>query len=185
MQIGLLETEDSGAAGPGDNSQPVEFRSELLSRNGEFIAWSLALLLVAVWYLEGWIGFRITALVFLAIFMLLAAMSISLGNWMDRRTYIRLKEQGIEYSNGLRHTHLTWSEINEVQVFPSKWGKKVRVLGEHGYFAFRTLGEVKVQGEVKGRVGFQDGEYILRQILEQSRLHEVAHTANGYYYARG
>jgi len=48
-----------------------------------------------------------------------------------------------------------------LQVIPSAWGKKVRVIGENGHFDFRTLGEVRLQGEVKGRLGFEKAKRIL------------------------
>ncbi len=79
---------------------------------------------------------------------------------------------------------LHWSEIRQVQVYPSAWGKKVRVIGDQAHFDFRTLGEVIYQGQVKGRLGFAKGEEILGHILENSRLKRVPGPENGVYYAR-
>jgi hypothetical protein len=71
-----------------------------------------------------------------------------------------------------------------VQVFPSNWGKKVHVLGNQAHFDFRTLGEVTIQGDVKGRMGFADGDAILKKILREARLKQVERPGNGEYYAR-
>jgi hypothetical protein len=166
---------------PGQGLQ--EYRPEQLSRRGEMVAWGSAFL-VAV----GWIILIVSrqpvlpAVVFLEIFLLLAASSISLGNWMDRKTVIQMDESGLKFQNGLRNIRLDWSQVKEVRVSPSQWGKKVQVIGDHVYFAFRTLGEVKVQGEVKGRMGFEKGEEILRQIVSNSGLEIVGQDGEGYYY---
>jgi len=162
-----------------------EHRSELTTRRGELFAWLSALLALAGWLILDLTGRRVLPGVpFLTVFLWLAALTISLGNWMDRRSRIRIQPGGIVFDNGLRHAELGWGEISQVQVFDSQWGRKVRVLGQKAHFDFRTLGEVKVQGEVKGRLGFADGEAILGLILEQGKLIEVEHTGNGYYYAR-
>ena len=52
------------------------------------------------------------------------------------------------------------------------------------YFEFRTLGEVKVAGELKGRMGFGEGEEILNEIILNSDLQRIDKSGNGYYYAR-
>ncbi len=71
-----------------------------------------------------------------------------------------------------------------MQVIPSAWGKKVRVIGKNGHFDFRTLGEVRLQGEVKGRLGFEKGEEILSQILAKANLKLAKDAENGEYYSR-
>lgn len=168
------------------DSQPKsEFRPELLPRRGEFIAWSMTLLALATWALLLVLAAPVhPAFKLLAVLLLLSALAISLGNWIDRRTFIRLESDGVHFENGLRRARLRWGEIRQVQVFPSTWGKKVRVLGPQSHFDFRTLGEVKVKDQVKGRMGFADGELILQTILERAALKEVEQPGDGYYYAR-
>lgn len=162
-----------------------EFRPVLLSRRGEMIGWGLALLLAAVWLFLNLTGREApAALAFLTAFLFASAASISLGNWMDRRTVIRLEGDGVTFDNGLRHTRMQWQDIRQVQVLPSNWGRKVRVIGSQAYFAFRTLGEVKIQGETKGRMGFVEGEKILRQILKRAGLSKVEQQGAVYYYVR-
>ncbi len=173
------------------------FHPELTSRRGELIAWGVTLLVGAAWILLLSTGREVHfAVPFLAVVLLLAALSISLGNWMDRRTLLRIDDGGIAFRNGLRDVRLAWERIKQVQVLPARWGKKVQVVGEEAngqsaHFDFLTLGEVKVLGEVKGRIGFREGDRILEQILERSGLHRVdkehagpAAQNKSYYYAR-
>jgi hypothetical protein len=162
-----------------------EYRPELLSRRGEFVAWSLAVIVNSTWLVliladRDFPG----AVSFFAVFLLAVALSISLGNWMDRRTVLRLNQEEIIFDNGLRHARLRYEDIRQVQVFPSAWGNKVRVIGTQAHFDFRTLGEVKVQGEVKGRMGFPEGEQILKRILEMAQLKKVGSGGKTRYYAR-
>jgi hypothetical protein len=152
-------------------SAPEEFHPQLISRRGELIAWASALMVLAGWFILRQSRQAMLPVVpILAILLLLAALSISLGNWVDRNTYIRLENGGITFNNGLRHAHFKWDQIRRVEVTPSKWGKKVEVLGDQAHFGFRTLGEVEAYGNTIGRVGFENGEWILEHILERSGL---------------
>jgi len=162
-----------------------EYHPELISRKGELIAWGTALLVVI-----GWLILKLsdrsvtTAIPFLAVFLVLSGCAISLGNWMDRHTSLAIDDYAIEFHNGLRSVRVLWTEINEVRVIPSQWGKKVQVYGERVYFTFRTLSEVKIQGELKGQFGFTNGDEILREIVLRSALEIIDRPGEGYYYAR-
>jgi len=167
-----MQPETQSSDQPSINSQ--EYRPELLSRRGEVVAWSLAILLAAVWlFLRAGRQPFLPAVTFLLGFFLFSAASISLGNWMDRRTVLRVDDQAVAFENGLRRARIPWQDIQEVQVFPSSWGKKVQVIGPQAHFAFRTLGEVRLQGDLKGRMGFAQGEFILEYILARSGLHKA------------
>ena len=162
-----------------------EYRPELISRKGELIAWGTAFLVVIGWSILYLSGRSVTAAIpFLAVFLIFSGLAISLGNWMDRHTSLVIDEDAIEYQNGLRHIRSLWTEIKEVRVIPNQWGKKVQVYGERVYFSFRTLSEVKVQGELKGRFGFIKGDEILREIVLRSTLEIVERPGEGYTYAR-
>lgn len=168
-----------------DKPAPGEYRPKLISRRGELIAWATTLMVLAAWFILRQSGQPLLPVVpILAILLLLAALSISMGNWMDRHTFIRLENDGITFNNGLRHVHFTWDQIKRVEVMPSKWGKKVQVLGEEARFGFRTLGEVEAYGKTIGSVGFENGEWILEQILERAELRAVHEQDKGYYFAR-
>jgi hypothetical protein len=166
-------------------TEPREYRPILLSRRGEGVAWVTTFLLIIAWtilyFRSEQVGYVIP---FLTVILLLSALSISLGNWMDRQTVMYLDEDGISYKNGLRNVRMAWLDLQEVRVIPVRWGKKVQVIGSQAYFAFQTLAELKVLDEVKGRMGFVEGDEILRQILLNSGLQIVERPGEGYYYAR-
>jgi len=162
-----------------------EFRPELISRRGEWTAWGLALAAsLGIWLLNRNGYVPIWAWIFWA-FLLFSGVSISLGNWLDRNSVIWLESDGIRFENGLRRVRLRWPEIQKVTVLPSRWGKSVQVIGEKSHFSFKTLGEVKFQGEVRGRTGFSEGQAILDVILHEANLELVEESNNAYYYARG
>ena len=161
-----------------------EFRPELLPRRGEWTAWALALaagvgmfLLKKVWFIPLW------AWIFWA-FLLFSGASISLGNWMDRNTVLRLGPQGIQFKNGVRRTDLHWSDIQKVAVLPARFGQTVQVIGKESHFEFNTFGEVKFRGEVRGRTGFTEGQQILEVILREANMHLVEKTQEACYYTR-
>jgi hypothetical protein len=168
---------------PPDSS--IDMRPELISRQGEKVAWSVAALTIGAWVILAVMGSPVhPALKVMAILLTLCGAIISLGNWMDRHTQLRLTPEGIEFTNGLRHVQLRWDEIQRVEIFPSSWGDKVSVLGMRSYFSFRTLGEVKAQGKIQGRMGFARGDEIRRQILEKASLKQVNKPGSGYNYSR-
>jgi len=162
-----------------------EFRPELISRRGEWTAWALALAAsLGMWFLNRSGYIPVWAWIFWA-FLLFSGVSISLGNWLDRNAVIWLESDGIRFENGLRRVRLRWPEVQNVAVLPSRWGKSVQVIGEKSHFSFKTLGEVKFQGEVRGRTGFPEGQKILDVILHEASLELVEESNNAYYYARG
>lgn len=153
---------------------PADFHPERFSRRGEFTAWLLTALAFGGWAVILWRGGQASLpYAFLSLFVLLAALAISLTNWMDRRTTLHLDADGVLFENGLRRVRLGWQEIQQVQVYPSRLGRQVRVYGKQTFFSFRTLGEVSLRGEVRSRMGFAEGERILSHILEHSGLQRV------------
>jgi hypothetical protein len=166
-------------------SENREFRPTLLSRRGEWTAWALVLAAsVGMWFLQRG-GYIPLWTWFFWGFLLFSALSISLGNWLDRNTVLWMEADGIRFENGLRRVRLRWSEVQKVSVFPARWGKAIQVIGEKSHFGFKTLGEVKFQGEVRGRTGFPAGQLILDIILRRSGLVLIEESNNAYYYARG
>jgi hypothetical protein len=174
-----------------DSEQDVkEYRPELIPRRGEAIAWLGTLMVVGTWVILILIGNRVSFwLPILGVPLALVAIGISLGNWMDRRTILKVSSLGINFRNGLRWVEIGWNDIREVRVLPAQWGKKVQVFSEGSYFGFHTLGEVSAHGKSLGRTGFKEGEQILKMILDQADLKlvqqvDVGNTQEGYYYAR-
>jgi hypothetical protein len=151
-----------------------EYRPTLISRRGELIAWISFVLVGVTWIILIFSGQRYClAVPVLTIILFLASLSISLGNWMDRQTVLKISKEYVSFRNGIRNVEIRWENIQEVQVLPAQWGKKVHVLSDQAHFHFQMLGEVKMHGEVKGRVGFVEGDLILNEIIERSNLHEI------------
>jgi hypothetical protein len=167
--------------GAEEQSSRSEYRPELIPRRGEFIAWVMTLIALSGWLILGVLGVQVhLSLKVFGIFFTFAALAISLGNWTDRRTRLRLEPEGVFFENGLRKVYLPWGEIRLVEVIPTSWGKKVRVVGDTNHFEFRTLGEVVLKGQIKGRLGFEQGDQILSQILEQAHLKVASRPEEGY-----
>lgn len=162
-----------------------EFNPEQVSRRGEMIAWGCAVLVGALWMVLVFTGQSVNwAILLLEVFLIFAGTSISLGNWMDRHSLIRLSQDEVSFKNGLRNVQMNYQDINEVRVLPTRWGSKVQVIGKDSYFEFRTLGEVKIGGELRGRMGFEKGDEILNAIVMAGNLEKIDKPGEGYYYAR-
>jgi len=163
----------------------VEFHTERISRRGEAILWVLALTsLAAIIVLRSQkLDVSIWHLAFVLL-MLVSAASTSLGNWMDRNTLLTLRPDGVDYRNGLRDVSLTWDEIQEVLIFPSRFGNLVHVIGSNAHFRFRTMSESTHKGNVRDRMGFAQGEFIIEQILKYSGMQEIDQTGKSRSYNR-
>lgn len=172
--------------GVNDNPPARVFHPEMLSRRGELTAWGMALVFLAMWLFLRANGKDVwAALPVFGFLLLLAALSISLGNWMDRTTLLRLDAEGVEFHNILRHVRFDWDDIRQVRLSPATWSRRVEVFSLRGRFTFHTLGEIRYQGEVRGRVGFAQGDDILREIVQACHLKFVADKRPGYsYYTR-
>ncbi len=168
-----------------DISSPQDYRPLLISRQGEYVAWALTLvILAAVIAVRLILGSLVWgAYLFLGVFFFLAFI-ISLGNWVDRKTVLRIDIHGVHFQNGLRNVPFAWEEIKNVHIMPQRWGQKIEVSGDSARFFFSTLGQVKVKGEIKGQVGFEEGEQILETIIQKSGLAKTEDSGPGYYYAR-
>lgn len=150
------------------------YTPELAPRQGEYTAWGLALFSLVGLAILQFSGFSSWIVNFFVGFLFFAALSITLGNWMDRRTLLSLGAGGLTYTNGLRKVHLDWHTIHEVRVLPGQVGVTVQVIGGKSHFEFKTLGEMKYEGQTRMRTGFADGERILDVILARTGLVEVA-----------
>ena len=168
-----------------------EYRPVLTSRVGEGLAWlaalSLGAAMIAIPSRVGLLG----TLPFLTGMVALIAAGISLSNWMDRQTVLRLDQQGVFFTNGLRRVALDWGKIQQVSVFSGSLGKKVQVVGGVEHFEFRFLSEVELLGRAQGQLGFPDGAAILAAILQHSGLQRAQSGTPGtpgtpgtVYYAR-
>ncbi|HNB53689.1 MAG TPA: hypothetical protein PK530_17195 [Anaerolineales bacterium] len=168
-----------------------EFSPERIPLRGEITGWSIAIVILATATILRLADAKWANLgLILAVVFILSAASISFGNWMDRKTVLRLSRDGVSYANGVRHTDLRWNEVQAVRIIPAPWGaREVQVVGEtpqgKAHFEFRTLGTVNYQGQERGHTGFAEGEHILETILRAAHLQSMPSENPSYsYYAR-
>ena len=161
-----------------------EFRPELMPRKGEFNAWALAVGLGIGLYLaiSTWPDLPGFLWIFEGV-MIFSALAISLGNWMDRRTVLRLDADGIAFDNGLRSVRLGWPEVQNVAVVETRSGKRIQVQAERSHFTFKTLTVMSMFGQ-SVRSGFAAGQEILDMILKSSNMKLTKEAEGVYYYAR-
>lgn len=169
-----------------DRDQKQLFRPLPTSRRAEASSWFLVLLSAFGWWALNSQGSSLATfmLFFLLIFLFVAA-GTSLSNWIERHTQLELYPEGLHFRNGLRNIQLKWDEIQQVHVLPSRWGKAVHVIGEQQHFHFQLAGEVMFMGREREKVGFEEGEEILRTILEKTGLRPVQSDRPGRYFMRG
>ena len=169
-----------------DNTTFQEFHPVLTPRSGEMMAWLAALSLGAAGIaLRHQSQLLVGALPYVAVLVSLMAASISLSNWMDRKTVLRLDPQGVFFTNGLRRVSLDYAAIDQIIVFSGALGKRVQVIGGEQHFEFRYLSEVEVLGSSPGRLGFPDGVTILATLLRESGVQRMPHSqGDTVYYAR-
>lgn len=165
-------------------SDAREYRPELLSRRGEWLAWFAGIGLVAgLLVVGGRFGKLPVSYWIFAGLMIFFALSISLGNWMDRRSIIRVSSDGIAFENGLRSVSMNWSEIRSVAVSPTRMGKRVQVEAARSHFAFKMMWQTSLVGQ-EMRTGFPEGQQILQTILRESGLQRNTEKNGMEYYAR-
>lgn len=162
----------------------VEYRPVLLPRRGEWLAWLAGLgLMVGLYFADARLGEVPSSYWIFAGLIILFALSISLGNWMDRRSRIRIVSNGIDFENGLRSVKLNWSDIQNVVVVPTRLGKRIEVKAGQSHFAFKTMWQSSLGGQDM-RTGYPDGQVILDIILKECGLLMKAESGGSVYYAR-
>ncbi len=163
-----------------------EFRPVVMPRQGEVASWGVWAAITLAWV---WLARMGSASLFVPLFwgvLTVIACGTSLGNWMDRRTILRLTEKKVFFANGLRTVSVPWQDIQRIEVLPSRWGEVVHVWGPNVHFRFRVLAEIQALGkDFSARVGFPDGQYIVQELCQHGGLHLKRETGNGRrYYAR-
>ncbi len=163
-----------------------EFHPAVMSRQGEAATWGLWGAVTLAWI---WLSRAGEVSPFIPLFwavLTVIALGTSLGNWMDRRTVLRLEEKGVFFANGLRTVSMPWEDVQRIEVLPSRWGEVVHVWGQDAHFRMRTLAEVHALGkDLSARVGFPDGMRIVQEMCQRSGLRMHRQTDGGrVYYAR-
>ncbi len=152
---------------PGD----VTYRPFAPNRRGERVAWACTGFLGVTVAVILWRGAPVSifALVLL-LFFLLASLLISYGNWMDTRLAILTTPQHVFYRSPLRKVALVWDAIVEIRVVKVGRGWRVAVIGQDGYFTFRTGCELGSHSGQKLRIGIDGGERLAAYVCSMARL---------------
>ncbi len=172
---------------------PREFRPEMPSRRSEWVNWLLAGLALAAWLILRTQTDRVAGWHFLFVAaILLVAASTSLSNWMERSTLLTIKPEGVGFKNGLRDVSLAWDDLQEMRIVSTRFGKQVFVAGyivetapsRNSNFTFRTLAVNERKGQIRTKMGFAAGDFIIEQILQHSGLQPAEKTEVSRDYAR-
>ena len=168
-----------------DLSAAQEYRPLLLSRRSELVTWIITVISVFGWfYFRQYIpALTNLMLVFFAL-ALFTALGSSYGNWMDRKTVLRLSQEGLAYRNGLQNIQMPWQDIQEMHLLESRLGRKVHLIGSRRQFSFRMQSDLQAFGRSKEQTGFEKGEEIVEKILKFSALSLKNDAGAGKYYAR-
>ncbi|HJS28305.1 MAG TPA: hypothetical protein VJ768_01695 [Anaerolineales bacterium] len=151
-----------------------EYRPVSVSRRSELTAWGIFAVLASVVVLFRGRGQIVPLpITILAVFFLLSALVISFGNWMERRTSLRIEPDRLFYSNGVRKVSLSWDEIREIRLGEDRLSNKVYIYGESAQFQIRLQSEPRFDREEHRLYGFREGDEILRAISERSGKNPV------------
>jgi hypothetical protein len=156
-----------------DETETTErtFSPAAVDRRGEGVGWLLtaglaAGLAVIFWRSGGvpWLG-----LVLLVILIGLSSL-VSLGNWLESNTTIRLDVAGIEERQPLHSVALRWDEILELWAWPASRGWRILVRGTGGQILFRTGERLVSARGPELRLGFPQGEQLAARVRNAAQL---------------
>ncbi|MEJ2758736.1 MAG: hypothetical protein P8046_09680 [Anaerolineales bacterium] len=169
-----------------DLSTEQTFKPLLNSRRPEILSWLFFVVVVGVMIYFPSSGIGRVGGYLLAAFFLLSAGAMSLANWQNRKTTLSLSKKGIRFENGIQKVWMPWETINRIEVYSGRVNDKIRVKSSDQYFAFDMYNEVVLNGQRRGEVGFEQGELILKTILQQANIDVTQKRhADGYdYYSR-
>jgi hypothetical protein len=143
------------------------------------------LIIGALVYVQIAHGLTVSWMWIFAAVMLFMSLSISLGNWMDRRTILTLEAGGVLFTNGLRAVNIPWGDLQMITVRPTRWGKTAHVLGRNVHFNFSMFNKMEFQGRTQPAAGFVDGQNILDAMIRSAALTRSSVEDQVYSYSRG
>lgn len=109
------------------------------------------------------------------VLLLLVALGITLSHWLDARTSIVLREEGMHYKSPLRTISLGWGEINELWCASVQGGWRFLVKGSNAAFRFQSFVEIHSGTGRSIRSGFPEGLKIAQMIVAQADLARKEH----------
>jgi len=166
-----------------DLSTPQTLKPLENPRRSEMMVWGFAFLLILMLiFLPSSGVVRIGGIIF-AVFFLISGLFMSIGNWMSRVAELRLREEGIGYSNGIQDIYFGWEEIARVEVYAGRFNDKISLVATEKRMSFDLSNDKVGNDKPAAQIGFQDGALILETILKKSGLIQKEKQASqGYYY---
>lgn len=150
---------------------PEVHRPEPIPPNGEIIAWILFLILAGASGLVLKQGRAIPLLLLVStIGMLFMALAIRFSRWLEGRSFIEVRPDGIRYSSPIRKTELAWSGINKLVASRAGNGWRIFVFSEMDRFHFQTATSMQGLGGRQAVTGYAGGAEIVAQILLHADL---------------
>jgi hypothetical protein len=144
------------------------------NRRGEVFAWlssiGMAAVILIAAYRAG--GLRFLPLMLFLVFFT-AGVMISFGNLMDANTWVSTSPVGIQYHSPLRHVRLNWHEVQQLSARPLGRGWRITVVGDGGYFRFRTGVLLQRDSDRQFSFGFPEGERLVGLILGGAALSAI------------
>lgn len=152
------------------------FKPIPVSRRGEFLAWSGTLFVGAVGVYVLWKTKGISLFTPAIFFMLLMVASIiSFGNWVDRRTSIRISSEMVFYRSPIRKVELGLNAIESLWAVPAGRGWRILVRGEGQLFHFRTGIHLESRSGAEMHTGIEGGERLAGIIRHGAGLSALEH----------
>lgn len=154
------------------------------NRRSEFFIWMLTLLLMA---LSGYLinnGLENLIINIGVIGMVITALFLSFGNWIDRNSSLTLSKSNLTYSSGFRNISLGWDEIHELYVYPGKYADRIFVMGQNRRITFSLQKDLKNNATAK--LGFPKGNEIMNKIHAETKITKSSKKSkkNYYYYSK-
>ena len=166
-----------------DLSTPQIFKPPQNPRKPEILAWVLASISSMVKILFPTSGFFNLAGTIFVLSFLISAVIISIGNWTNRSSELTISEDKIRFFNGLKETSFYWEDITRVEVYKGQFNDKISVVSTLGRLNFDIHRIAIEAGKTSPSHGFEDGELILKTILEKTNLNgRQRQETQGYYY---
>ena len=154
-------------------------------RQGELMAWLSALgagigTLVLSWRLQEMSALGLGA----TLLIVLLAILVSYGNWIERNTKLVVRQEGIYYRSPLRRRSFSWEQIEQLDLLPHNRGWRVRVFGEQGAFHYQSQGTLNFGSFDQMAVGIAKGEQVAAYIRHRSGLDKVQARGDGWVCRR-
>ncbi len=166
-------------------SNSETFTPIAMDRQGERMAWSLAMALLALLiYLRWSMQIRLTALLVIFVLLFLAAILISFGTWMERRTRIDLSPEGMRYKNPLRDRWIRWEDLTRIHAYPRGSGWRVLVESSIANFSFQTGTVLNTGWGSSIKTGVVGGEDLVSGIVGLANLSAVSADREGWTCSR-